>query len=164
MENSNIAAQIVHRIRTGSRGAFQLSKTGPTAELIFGLTTVPDVKFLIWLVGPRGTWILNSRGPTEERFTFLFDRYGTDPKRVNFTLVQDDQVVLDSTSTDVIGLFSIHTSVRHPMPLCLLGLINHWGPDQSSIFLADRSEDLLLFTESFAKTIEALTRGTTDDG
>lgn len=159
MENNNIAAQILYRIRTGSRKAFQLSKNGPTAELTFGLTTVPDVQFLIWLVGSQGALALSSRGPTEERFTFLFDGYGADPKRTHFALVKADRVVLDSDTPGVIGLFSIYTSAPHPMPLCILGLINHWGTEPSSIFLADRSEDLIQFTGDFARTIDALTEG-----
>lgn len=164
MENSNIATQVVHRIRIGSRKAFQLCKTGPTAELTFGLTTVPSVDFLIWLVGPQDSWALSSHGPAEEQFTFLFDGYGTDPKRVHFALVQNGRVVLDSETPEVIGLFSIHTSARHPMPLSILGLINHWGSDQSSIFLSDRSTDLILFAECFAKTIGALTEGIGNGG
>lgn len=158
-----IANQIMRNIQAGAKRAFMLRKQSFATHLCFGAAAVPDVNFLLWLNSPQVSQFLSSSIPTADDFTLIFDGYGADPKRVRFALIKGEQVVLDSDAAGVTGLFSIHTQGGHAMPLCILGLINHWGEDPSSIFLADRSEDLILFAGNMAQTIQVLAGGTKNE-
>lgn len=159
MENKNIAMDIMSRVRTGARGAFLLSKQGHRSDLCFGACVVENVEFLIWLASSNFNRVLTHRDITDETVEFIFDSYGSDQTLVRFALACDGKGILDSNTTPIVGIFAIHTSACHKTPLSMLGLIVHKGDDPVSIFIADRSNDLITFSGALAQLIQLLDEG-----
>lgn len=167
METRNqLLDDLMRRVRMGARKAFWLSRRGGVTILCFGATTVPRVEYLVWLQTAEGLLVVQSgAGPggledaATPDFDFVFDGYGAAPQNVRFALVQNGRLVLDSTSADLVGVFSIYSTQQEKYPLSILGLVNHWGKHPTSIFLADRSDDLIFFSGCLAQIFQALDGG-----
>lgn len=157
-----IANELLNEVIAGAKKAFLLSNREGESSLHFGRRTVPNVDYMLWFSGEKGDWLFCSGDKNRRSFQLLFDDYGLDAKQLRFAVQTEEGIILSSDDEDVVGLISIHTSAEHECPLSILGLINHWGEEPSSMFLADRSTDLIDFSGCMAQTFQALMLRTAD--
>lgn len=164
MENQNLslAQEVAQKIRYGAKHAFALSVRDQKSELTFGGNSVQDVSAFLWLVTSHSQII--QRTGAGDSFEFLFDLYGPEQASVRFALISKGELILDSQETPLAGFFTIRSLPGAKLPFCILGLLNHQGDRPASIFLADRTSDMIRYAELQADVITLLLeRAASDD-
>lgn len=154
-----IANDIRRYLRVGARGAFALSIRRDAADLNFGANVIPDVQFLLWIKTVDSQYALTNNSSELPAFDFAFDRYGQGEAKVRFALVSDGKVLLDSRTTPLAGMFLIRTDSQAEEPACIAGIINHFGEEPQSLFIANRAPEMIDFSNSLVRSILAMAEG-----
>ena len=154
-----IANDILRHLRMGSKGAFALSIRGDAADLSFGANAIPEVQFMLWLKTVDSQYALTNNTSEVPEFDFVFDRYGQGETKVRFALVSAGKVLLDSRTTPLAGLFLIRTDSQAEQPACIAGIINHFGEEPQSLFIANRAPEMIDFSNSLVSSILAMMGG-----
>ena len=154
-----IANDILHHLRIGAKGAFLLSVRGGAAELSFGANTISEVNFMLWLKGIYSQYALTNTTSELGDFDFVFDQYGQGETKVRFALVSGGKVLLDSRTMPLAGMFLIRTDSQAEQTACIAGIINHFGEDRQSLFIANRAHEMIDFSNSLVRSILAMAEG-----